>query len=163
MQDQCWRWKCSKLILKKSQQHQWYRFDVFIYFTYLKSMFHSYRKHLTVSWRRPLSYRNQSIDLQSKSMDWFLYDNALRHERVTWFASQMKWLVSMWREHWYLMGEPFNTWCPLKGFICLNKHTAFSCRFYEVYMTFSWTPDFKRLIDSAHGSFTFIVEFDQKM
>ena len=30
----------------------------------------------------PSSYRNQSIDLQSKSMDWFLYDNGLRHERV---------------------------------------------------------------------------------
>ena len=26
---------------------------------------------------RPLSYRNQSIDLQIKSMDWFLYDNGL--------------------------------------------------------------------------------------
>ena len=37
---------------------------------------------LTLLWRRPLSYRNQSIDLQSKSMDWFLYDNGLRHERV---------------------------------------------------------------------------------
>ena len=37
---------------------------------------------LTLSWRRPLSYRNQYIDLQSKSMDWFLYDNGLRHERV---------------------------------------------------------------------------------
>ena len=24
---------------------------------------------------RPLSYRNQSIDLRCKSMDWFLYDN----------------------------------------------------------------------------------------
>ena len=33
---------------------------------------------LTLSWRRPLSYRN----LRSKSMDWFLYDNGLRHERV---------------------------------------------------------------------------------
>ena len=33
---------------------------------------------LTLSWRRPLSYRNQS-----KSMDWFLYDNGLRHERVS--------------------------------------------------------------------------------
>ena len=31
----------------------------------------------------PLSYRNQSIiDLLCKSMDWFLYDNGLRHERV---------------------------------------------------------------------------------
>ena len=37
---------------------------------------------LTLSWRRPLSYRNQSIDLRSKSMDRFLYDNGLRHERV---------------------------------------------------------------------------------
>ena len=30
----------------------------------------------------PLSYRNQSIDLLCKSMDCFLYDNDLRHERV---------------------------------------------------------------------------------
>ena len=29
-----------------------------------------------------LSYRNQSIDLPSKSMNWFLYDNGVRHERV---------------------------------------------------------------------------------
>ena len=40
---------------------------------------------LTLSRRRSLSYRNQSTDLQSKSMDWFLYDNSLCHERVkTW-------------------------------------------------------------------------------
>ena len=37
---------------------------------------------LNLSWRRPLSYRNQSIDLLYKSMDWFLYDNGLRHERI---------------------------------------------------------------------------------
>ena len=30
----------------------------------------------------PLSYRNQPIDLLCKSMDWFLYDMDLRHERV---------------------------------------------------------------------------------
>ena len=36
---------------------------------------------LTLSWRRPILYRNQSIDLRSKSMDWFLYDIGLRHER----------------------------------------------------------------------------------
>ena len=34
------------------------------------------------SWRRSLSYRNQSIDLHSKSMDWFLNDRDIRHERV---------------------------------------------------------------------------------
>ena len=37
---------------------------------------------LTLTWRRPLSYRNQPTDLRSKSMGWFLYDNGLRHERV---------------------------------------------------------------------------------
>ena len=37
---------------------------------------------LTHSWRRSLSYRNQPIDLQSKSMDWLLYYGDLRHERV---------------------------------------------------------------------------------
>ena len=37
---------------------------------------------LTLSWWRPISYRNQSIDLLSKSVDWFLYDIGLRHERV---------------------------------------------------------------------------------
>ena len=41
-----------------------------------------YDDSLTLSWRRPLSCRNQSIDLQIKSMDWFLYDKGLRHERV---------------------------------------------------------------------------------
>ena len=35
----------------------------------------------------PLSYRNQSIDLPRKSMDRFLYDNGLRHERVKNTAS----------------------------------------------------------------------------
>ena len=38
--------------------------------------------NLTFSWRRPLSYRNQSIDFLCKSIDWFLNDNGLRHEKV---------------------------------------------------------------------------------
>ena len=41
---------------------------------------------LTLSRRRPLSYRNQSIDLLWKSMDWFLYDTGLRLESVNQFA-----------------------------------------------------------------------------
>ena len=36
------------------------------------------------SWRMLLSYRNQPIGLLCKSMDWFLYDNGLRHEKVKW-------------------------------------------------------------------------------
>ena len=43
-------------------------------------------KYLTLSWRGPISYRNQSIDLRRKSMDWFLYDIGLRHERVKYKA-----------------------------------------------------------------------------
>ena len=39
-------------------------------------------KELTLSRRRSLSYRNQSIDLQSKWMERFLYDRDLRHGRV---------------------------------------------------------------------------------
>ena len=34
---------------------------------------------LTLSYRRSLSYRNQSIDLFCKSMDWFLYDWDIHH------------------------------------------------------------------------------------
>ena len=37
---------------------------------------------LNLLWRRSLSYRNLSIDLQSKSMDWFPYDRDFHHERV---------------------------------------------------------------------------------
>ena len=33
-----------------------------------------FRILLTLSWRRPLSYRNQPIDLLRKLMGWFLYD-----------------------------------------------------------------------------------------
>ena len=42
-------------------------------------------KTLTLSWRRSLSYKNHSIDLLCKSVDWFLYDNGLRQERVKHF------------------------------------------------------------------------------
>ena len=40
---------------------------------------------LTLSGRRTLLYRNQSIYLLYKLMDWFLYDRDLRHERVKLF------------------------------------------------------------------------------
>ena len=43
---------------------------------------------LSLSRRRPLSYRNQSIDLLRKSMDWFLYDNGLRLERVKFLRNK---------------------------------------------------------------------------
>ena len=61
--------------------------------------FHS--QSLTLSWRRPLPYRTQSIELRSKSMDCFLYDNGLRHERgkdalIMWFIiSQGFWQLQV--------------------------------------------------------------------
>ena len=37
---------------------------------------------LTLSQQRSLSYRNHSVYLLCKPMEWFLYDRDLRHERV---------------------------------------------------------------------------------
>ena len=37
---------------------------------------------LNLLWQRFLSYRNQSIDLQRKPIDWFLYERDIRQERV---------------------------------------------------------------------------------
>ena len=60
----------------------------------LKTLKHFRFKCLTLSWRWPLSYRSQSIDLRGKSMDWFLYDNGVRHERVkTVFKNQIFWYL----------------------------------------------------------------------
>ena len=44
--------------------------------------------YLTLSWRRPISYRNLSIDLLHKSMDWFQYDIGLRHESVKYTENE---------------------------------------------------------------------------
>ena len=41
--------------------------------------------YLTLLWRRSLSYRNKSIHLQSKSMNWFLYDTDLCHKELIMF------------------------------------------------------------------------------
>ena len=32
-----------------------------------------------------VTYRNQSVDLLRKSMEWFLYDSGLRYKRVKYF------------------------------------------------------------------------------
>ena len=58
---------------------------------WLSDIFRDYRevkwvwKGLTLLWRGSLSYRNQSIDFFCKSMDWFLYNRGLRHERINYF------------------------------------------------------------------------------
>ena len=75
-------------------------------------------KNLNISWQGPLSYRNQSIDLQSKSIDWFLHDNGLRHERVN--IMQVYWKIQ-------ILGEN-----PQKQYIggnCLKREAWTVCRF----------------------------------
>ena len=67
---------------------------------YISKFFALVQFSLTLSWRRPLSYRNQSIDLGSKSMDWFLYDNGLRHERVNFFILNHWFFTRLF--HWLL-------------------------------------------------------------
>ena len=68
-------------------------------------------QQLTLSWRVLLSYRNQSIDLQSKSMDWFLYDNCLRHERVNCHESKknrLHFLIFISKEVWSITPTSFS-------------------------------------------------------
>ena len=45
---------------------------------------------LTLSWRGPLSYRNQSIDLQSKSVDWFCMITASVMKRVNEYFAEFQ-------------------------------------------------------------------------
>ena len=40
--------------------------------------------YLTLSWQRSLSYRNQSNDLQNKSMDWFLYETFVMKQLISY-------------------------------------------------------------------------------
>ena len=65
---------------------------------------------LTLSWRRSLWCRNQSIDLQSKSMDWFLYHRDLRHERVNilielYFNHLIRFNPFLPRQSWKIVTE----------------------------------------------------------
>ena len=66
-------WKRHKIWDQRKRQKP----DVFRRYRNGKLAWYGWRP-LPLSWRRPLSYGNQSIDLRSK----FLYDNGLRHERV---------------------------------------------------------------------------------
>ena len=56
--------------------------DINNYFMFLLVKRTNIDINLTLSWGRFLLHRNQSIDMLSKSLDWFLYDRDLRHERV---------------------------------------------------------------------------------
>ena len=57
--------------------------EIFSKFYMLNKYLLSFNFALTLARWRSLSYRNQSIDLLRKSVDWFLHDRDLRHERVS--------------------------------------------------------------------------------
>ena len=61
---------------------QWCQLFCLIIKEYISRWIYTSNKVLTLSWRRSLSYRNQSIDLLCKLMNWFLYDKDIHHERV---------------------------------------------------------------------------------
>ena len=64
------------------KENVWYHPDTFEVFCLKSTEYEKQDFSLTLSWRRSLSYRNRSIDLQIKSMDWFLYDRNLCRERA---------------------------------------------------------------------------------
>ena len=80
---------------------------------------------LTLSWRRSVPYRNQYIDLQSKSMGWFLYNNALRHERVNILFL----FFTLSKSHWFLV-QPFSFKLITHT---VKFHPQISCTFYHFY------------------------------
>ena len=58
---------------------------------------------LTLLWRRSLSYRNNSIDLQCKSiMEWFLYDKHIRQEELTFLLNYLVQRTSSCKLPWHL-------------------------------------------------------------
>ena len=67
---------------KKPLRAPFYRTHLVAAFAVFDQIFISKHPSSTLSLRKTLSYRNQSIDLQCKSIDWFLYDMNLRHKRV---------------------------------------------------------------------------------
>ena len=89
---------------------------------------------LTLPWRRYLSYRNQSIDLLYKSINWFLYDRDLRHERVKHIFFVQCYHVILPLQHWLyeakhfvldkvtlLEDSPQKTYCSFKLQVSENR------------------------------------------
>ena len=100
------------------------------------------KSHLTLSWRRPLSYRNQSIDLLRKSMDWFLYGNDLRHERVKNVNEAVKFSKCFKRTPFYVHFKDFHLSCKT-----VLLHNSFSLKHLLMAIGNSWNYCGKSLPD----------------
>ena len=74
---------------------------------------------LTLSWRRSLSYRNQSIDLHSKSMDRYLNNRHLGHERVSDLANILS--IHSFYEFNYYCYYWYNRRTTLKNMLSLRE------------------------------------------
>ena len=101
--------------------------DLSIWMRAINNSKHRHAIRLTSSWRRPLSYRNQSIDLRSKSMDWFLYDNGPRHERV-----------KIWRFGFYFSNQVGNCRKSQNLFLWLHikeSSLLYCCKFLVIVIT----------------------------
>ena len=117
-----------------------------------KSIHSSYLAILTLSWRRPLSYRNQSIDLQSKSMDWFLYDNGLRHERVNCSHYIVSTIV-------FSQNAPSDVWQGSENTsVWLLKINSMFCKMNFLFILFSSTYLLKTCITRKGEYLGFILD-----
>ena len=101
--------------------------NVCAFFIILKSWLHNasffvgewFGWTLIFLWGKSLSYRNQSIDLFSKSMDWFLYDRDLRHERVKVRAAILQYCINPF----YVIGFAWK----------VSKYRVFSGPYFPVF------------------------------
>ena len=73
---------CNMLFYLTRNSHQYFSEDGDLTPNFSLNFALSQKMLLTLSWWRLISYRKQSVDMRSRSMDWFLYDIGLHHERV---------------------------------------------------------------------------------
>ena len=90
-----------------------------------------------LSWRRPLSYKNQSI---SKSMDWFLYDNGLRLERVNKKWAKQTDLHKIWNKLFNVMTE---------------MHLVFLIKVTQYISGASWCYRLSSILPTIHSPYAF--------
>ena len=82
---------------------------------------------LTHWWRMFLSYRNRSIDLQRKSMNWFLYDRDLRHKSKD--STKLLWLIVLMNTS--SRSQIFFKISVLKNFTEISQNTSGRLLLYE--------------------------------
>ena len=95
------------------------RWEVNIKSTHEEQFSKIWYSSVTLSWFGSLSYRNQSIGLQSKSMDWFLYDRDICHERVNDLANILS--IHSFHELRYYCYHWYNSRIMLKNWLLLNR------------------------------------------